>query len=61
MGEWSLSSFNKDSMSNGFGKITLVGASGDDGLQGYVYDAEVLTLSSSIKDHYSKVRRNFTY
>lgn len=54
VGEWSLSSFNKDSMSNGFGKITLVGASGDDGLQGYVYDAEVLTLSSSIKDHYSK-------
>ncbi|KAJ9183056.1 hypothetical protein P3X46_006972 [Hevea brasiliensis] len=55
VGECSLSSsFNKYSISNGFRKITLAGASGDDGLQGYVYNAEVLTLSLSIKDHYFK-------
>ncbi|CAK7351745.1 unnamed protein product [Dovyalis caffra] len=35
-------------------KITLVGASGDDGMQGYVHHAEVLPLSLSIKDHYDK-------
>ncbi|KAJ9153429.1 hypothetical protein P3X46_026870 [Hevea brasiliensis] len=54
-GEWSLpSSFNKDFISNGLEKITLVGASGDDDLQGYVYNAEVLPISLSIKDHYFK-------
>ncbi|KAF2314457.1 hypothetical protein GH714_026632 [Hevea brasiliensis] len=54
-GEWSLpSSFNKDSISNGLEKITLVGASGDDDLQGYVYNAEVLPISLSIKYHYFK-------
>ncbi|KDP36217.1 hypothetical protein JCGZ_09970 [Jatropha curcas] len=56
------SSINKDSFSNGLGKITLIGAHGNEGLQGYVYNAEVLPLSLSIKDHYFKAscRRIFS-
>ncbi|WCJ32370.1 SH2 domain protein B [Euphorbia peplus] len=43
-----------DSISNDLGKITLLGASGDDGLQGYIYRAEVLPISLTVKDHYLK-------
>ncbi|XP_065861657.1 SH2 domain-containing protein B-like isoform X2 [Euphorbia lathyris] len=45
---------SSDSISNGFGKITLVGAGGDNGLQGYIYRAEVLPMSLTVKDHYLK-------
>ncbi|KAJ6416934.1 hypothetical protein OIU84_002757, partial [Salix udensis] len=48
------SSLGKNWNSNGPRKIALVGACADDGLQGYVYRAEVLPLSLSIKDHYVK-------
>ncbi|XP_015580426.2 SH2 domain-containing protein A isoform X1 [Ricinus communis] len=50
------SSLNKDSLSDGSRKITLVGAAGDHGLQGYVYNAEVLPLHFSISDHYIKIQ-----
>uniref|UniRef100_A0A6N2KKE5 SH2 domain-containing protein n=1 Tax=Salix viminalis TaxID=40686 RepID=A0A6N2KKE5_SALVM len=48
------SSLDKNWNSNGPRKIALVGACADDCLQGYVYHAEVLPLSLSIKDHYVK-------
>ncbi|XP_073268460.1 SH2 domain-containing protein B isoform X2 [Populus alba] len=48
------SSLDKNWNSNGLRKIALVGSCADDGLQGYVYHAEVLPLSLSIKDHYVK-------
>ncbi|XP_034933531.1 SH2 domain-containing protein A isoform X2 [Populus alba] len=47
-------SLDKSSNSNGLRKITLAGAGGDDGLQGYVHHVEVLPLSMSIKEHYVK-------
>lgn len=48
--------FNKDSISNGLTKITLVCGGGDDNsLQGYVHNHKVLPLTSSIMEYYAKV------
>ncbi|KAJ6333180.1 hypothetical protein OIU77_009115 [Salix suchowensis] len=48
------SSLDKNWNYDGPRKIALVGACADDGLQGYVYRAEFLPLSRSIKDRYVK-------
>lgn len=47
--------FNKDSISSGLTKITLVCGGGDDNsLQGYVHNHKVLPLTSSIMEYYAK-------
>ncbi|XP_062087248.1 SH2 domain-containing protein B-like [Humulus lupulus] len=56
VGDKSLSSiFEKESSVNGSGKITLVSAGGDEANeQGYIYNIEVLSTTSSTKDHFAK-------
>lgn len=56
VGEESLSSYLiNESNSNGVNRATLVSIDGNnDGIQGFVHNAKVLALSSSIKDYYDK-------
>ncbi|KAK9269782.1 hypothetical protein L1049_001560 [Liquidambar formosana] len=49
------SSLTNNSNSNGLKRVNLVSVDGnDDGVQGYVYNAKILPITSSIKDHYDK-------
>ncbi|XP_020683179.1 SH2 domain-containing protein A isoform X1 [Dendrobium catenatum] len=50
-----LSSSSDDHNLDNFKKVALAGSSGNDGkLQGYVYNASMLSLSASIKDDFAK-------
>ncbi|OMO74646.1 hypothetical protein CCACVL1_16555 [Corchorus capsularis] len=54
-GELQLSSLsNKDFVPNFLRRMTLVGTTGDNDLQGYIYHPKVLTSTLSVKDHYVK-------
>ncbi|OMO92616.1 hypothetical protein COLO4_17454 [Corchorus olitorius] len=54
-GELQLSSLsNKDFVPNVLRRMTLVGTTGDNDLQGYIYHPKVLPSTLSIKDHYVK-------